>query len=70
MPMANHLFYAAAAHSCRSSSKRPPDMSAWTRKALDLMAGIGAIQLAARTRRIVTSLTGAQPGTSHYGGQQ
>ena len=34
MPMANHLFSAAAAHSCPSSSKRPPDMSAWTRKAL------------------------------------
>ena len=32
--MASELLSPAAAHNCRSSSKRPPEMSAWTRKAL------------------------------------
>ena len=48
MPMASDALSPAALHSSRNSSKRPPEMSAWTRNALPHSRARGAMRIAVR----------------------
>ena len=48
MPMASDGLSPAAVQTARSSSKRPPEMSAWTRKALPHSRARGAMRIAVR----------------------